>query len=482
MPRKIIGTITLVWALIVPVSAALEVNYHGNISFGAWWGKEWDFTDTITEVVNNGTTKDTIMGEDPYPTTYLDVFPLGLLGLEIKKENLNFYFDMGIGRSIYDFRYSTSNTGGIFFGKKNTYSVRFRKFYAEWNINDAFSLLLGQNSTPCNFSASNQALFGGNGMGNCGVLETGSLPMIQFMAEKSVSDAIKLNGKVAAVMVDTVLMLLPTDYRIKDTTIIDASSGQEVVKSKVIANSPKILKNNLKANLQFPKVEGRFDFSFQRKSFRYNLFTTGGFQQYDILYKPTINIEDPDESIAIKQPIQSYVWGINSDVSIGPVMVAYSCAGGQNLGMYGANIGNPFKWRGDVNGDLVNIFYPWGRRAGYYASQDTGTFNVGDLVDPAIAKSAKIINNSHALEMAWVGKVQPWDFLAIEGGYGLVKASHDDPSRTEWWNDNYCYYGQIEYTIAHALTITPEIGYYYYGHRNQQGKFLYWGLNTHVQF
>ena len=164
------------------------------------------------------------------------------------------------------------------------------------------------------------------------------------------------------------------------------------------------------------------------------------------------------------------------------VTIAYSCAGGQNLGLYGVNIGNPFKWRGDPDADLINIFYPYARLAGYGPSEEDPIFEKGSLIDPALAKSAKTLNNSYALEMAWIIKIKPWNFLSAEGGFGMVKASHDDPGRNSWWHDTYAWYGQVDVTVSNLLTLTPEFGYYFYGPGYKQGKFNYWGLNSQVRF
>jgi hypothetical protein len=470
------------FALLVAVTGNTEpkVDFYGNISFGTWWSKEWDFTDSIVNVIGT----DTIMGEDPTPTANLDVMPFGFLGLNLAKEKLKFCFEMGIGRTTYDFQKSRSYTSGDFLVRKNGFFVRFKKFFADWNINDHFTLQIGQNVTPANFSTSNQALFGGNdinGMNNCGVLEDGARPMMQFEAKRNFGKGIQLSGKAAVIMVDTMLMTLPTDFRIKDTSVVDTSTGQTVIKSKIIANKVMQENKNLKANVQIPKLEGSIDFSLTYRLIDYTLHLAGGFQQYDIVYKhpPYYN----EENIYPKATLQSYVWGVDNKLSIGRASIAYTCAGGKNLGIYGITIGNPFKWRGFVDAPLVNIFYPWGRAAGTGSSELNGVvWALNDLVDPDLAKSARTLDNSYAMEMAWIGRVKPWEFVAAEGGYGIVKASHDDESRNQWWHDTRAWYGQLEFTIANVLVITPEVGYIYYGPARNQGQLSYGGMNARIKF
>ena len=477
MLKKIICLFALTLLMAIPGNSELNADFYGNISFGTWWSKESDFTDSIISV--DGT--DTIMGEDPSPAANMDVMPFGILGIKLAKEKITCGFELGIGRIIYDFNFFQSMTSGNFLVKKKDFFVRFNKFFADWNINDHFALQIGQNVTPANFSTSNQALFGGNGMNNCGVLEDGARPMMQFMAKQTIGGAVQLSGKVAAIMVDTMLMTLPTDYRIKDTTVLDSISGQQVAKSIIIANQVKEENKNLKANVQIPKLEGSFDFSLTYHLIEYTLHAAGGFQQYDIIYKPPINYLG--ENIYPKTTLQSYVWGVDNSVSVGMASIAYTCAGGKNLGIYGINIGNPFKWRGAVESDLVNIFYPWARRAGTGASEETGVvWSAGDIVDHDLAKSARTLDNSYALEMAWIGRLKPWEFVAAEGGYGLVKASHDDETRKIWWHDTHAWYGQVELTIANVLVITPEVGYFMYGPRYAQGDLIYGGMNARIKF
>jgi hypothetical protein len=421
------------------------------------------------------------MGEDPSPTANLDVMPFGFLGLNLAKEKIAFCFEMGIGRTTYDFQRSGSNTGGEYVVKKNGYFVRFKKFFADWNINDHFALRIGQDVTPANFSTSNQALWGGNGMNNTGVLEDGARPMMQFMAKRSFGEGLQFGGKVAAIMVDTILMTLPTDFRIKDTTIVDTSTGQQIIKSKVIVNQVMKEEKNLKANVQIPKLEGSIDCSLKYHVIDYTLHLAGGFQQYDIIFKHPIYYNE--ENIFPKATLQSYVWGVDNKLSFGMASVAFTCAGGKNLGIYGITIGNPFKWRGFANADIVNIFYPWGRAAGTGTSEQDGVvWAYGDLVDPELAKSARTLNNSYAMEMAWIGRIKPWEFMAAEGGYGLVKASHDDESRNQWWHDTRAWYGQLEFTIANVFVITPEVGYIYYGPARNQGQLSYGGMNARIKF
>jgi hypothetical protein len=477
MLKKIICLFAFALLMAISVNSEPKVDFYGNISFGTWWSKEWDFTDSLLKV--NGI--DSIFGEDPSPTANLDVMPFGALGINLAKEKIKVCFELGIGRTAYDFSFLKSMTSGNFLVKKNGYFVRFSKFFADWSINDNFALQIGQNVTPANFSTSNQALFGGNGMNNCGVLEDGARPMMQFMAKRTIGGAMQLSGKVAAIMVDTMLMTLPTDYRTKDTSVFDSSTGQQVAKSVIIENQVKDETKNLKANVQIPKLESSIDFSLTYRLIEYTMHLAGGFQQYDIIYKPPINYLG--ENIYPKATLQSYVWGVDNKISVGMVSLAYSCAGGKNLGIYGITIGNPFKWRGAVNSDLVNIFYPWARRAGTGASEETGVvWSAGDIVDPDLAKSARTLDNSYALEMAWIGRVKPWEFMAAEGGYGLVKASHDNETRNQWWHDTYAWYGQLEFTIAKVLVITPEVGHFMYGPRYTQGMLTYGGMNARIKF
>jgi len=473
MLRKTIKSLVFLSVLTLPVHAAPTIEYYGSMAFGTWWGKEWDFTDSLIQKNDF----DTIMGEDPSPVTNLDIMPFGTLGLDIAKENLKFLFELGIGKTAYDFKYGQSATSGNFLVKKNGYFARFNKFYADWSINDHLSLQIGQNTTPAGFSTSSQAYFGGNGLNNCGVLDNGNRPMLQFQAKNDFGNTIKINAKAAVIMVDTMLMTNPTDFRTKDTMVTDSISGQMFMKAKVIENIITNEPKNLKADMQIPKIESSLEVDFYYKLINYRLQLTGGFQQYSIVFKKPIDYVNGN--VYPKAALQSYVWGVDNKLSLGAVSIGYSCSGGKNLGIYGTNIGNPFKWRGNTDAAIVNIFYPWAAEPG---TSRTNPYPINTLLDPEVAKSAKTVYNSYALEMAGIGRIQPWHFMAIEGGYGLVKVNHDDELRNEYWHDTHAWYGQIEITIAKTFTITPEVGNFNYGPRYTQGKLFYWGMNSKVKF
>ena len=121
------GVFLLASGIMISDFAAIEVNYHGNIKFGAWWIKEWDFTDTIISrtrtQIDTVIEMDTIRGEDPHPLTNLEILPFGSLGINIKKERLDFCFDLGIGKNIYDFEYFYGQTGGYLIVKKKSFFV-----------------------------------------------------------------------------------------------------------------------------------------------------------------------------------------------------------------------------------------------------------------------------------------------------------------------------------------------------------------------
>ena len=169
--------------LIVAIpSMAAEFDFYGKIAGGIWWNKsERLYDDSVgieIDTINNDTT--TIMGGDSIPLYFCELMPYGRFGVRFKGDRIGGCFEIGLRKGMYEGHISGATAPKLLV--REHLAVYARKYYAEWYINDLFTLLIGQDYSPACLFTSNQVLYGYNGFGNSGVLYTGSK-----MAGKSMS-------------------------------------------------------------------------------------------------------------------------------------------------------------------------------------------------------------------------------------------------------------------------------------------------------
>lgn len=212
---------------------------------------------------------------------------------------------------------------------------------------------------------------------------------------------------------------------------------------------------------KFPKFEGSADCNANVLGpFRLNAKVAGGWETYECVSPVYISAYHPDSSGA---PITAWVYGAHGSIQItSPLFLSLSVdfSMGQNLGSYGLYVGNPFVNRLSSNvADLADIFYP--KFSGSKAlNSTTDMWNI-------------------------IAAARPLSWLALEGGYGLTHADHEqykDTAVVRRWHDMSVLYGQAAIKVMNAITFTPEFGQYLYGPKKGYGRMTYFGLATRLDF
>ena len=328
---------------------------------------------------------------------------------------------------------------------KRRYFIKMQKWYAEWNISDNFTFLLGQDITPAFFSPSNQTFMGGRGLHSTGCLASGfngAYPMFQL----SIHDADQVfKGKVAVVRVDTTVI----EYLNK--------SGHNV---------------SYLCETGLPKIEGSFGVTIDKEVFGFNGKLSGGIQRYN-----SVAFQDKIKADDCKVPITSYIFGADIGIKLGPAKLAFDVFTGQNIGAYGVRVGDEWGWWRIM--DETDDSRPFYYMKPFYPIHDYDTLGYDSLGD---AIRDTVLYNSSATELAVVLNIKPWDFLAFEGGGGMVIGEHENENMDKIWDPTYAWYAQMEATLFENLKITPEVGRYLYGPLFGFGRYIYWGLNTSVVF
>lgn len=458
----------LLFLIACVISADIDTDFKGKVVLGTWFAKEYNFTNDWYIDENEDTITNT---KDPYPTSYTDIVQSGALEFDFKTSSLHFVFQLGAGKNVYDFRYAYNATSGSFFVMKSKTFAKINRFFGEWLISDIFSVLLGFETTPTNFRTSHQALYDENYFLNSGVLCTGSKPMLQIMAKKSIGSAINIEGKIAVISPDTMVQEA-VSFNTKDTTINGVKQAK-VTLSKVLS-----LGNTTKATVKMPKFECRIGLAAEHTLLSFAFDIVGGYQKYEIIKRPKAHDLIGGSNVSGALEIESFVVGGNTNFKIGPVSIGFTYSGGKNLASYGVDIGNSFRWRGLAGSNLIDIFFPYAKSP----TLDTVALNVGDVIPLNKVEDVKTIDNSYAQEMALIINIEPIEAISFEVGIGIVKARHDDEAYNEDWIDTKAFYGQISWKILDMLTLTPEVGYYFYGSKINQGSFTYWGFNTSLEF
>lgn len=427
--RKLLMTILALAAIVLPLKAA-DFDIYGKMYPSVWLTKTERFYD---DTVSLDPDSNAIFGSDSVPLYYVTLWPYGTLGFKFKSDKIGACFEIGIRQAAYE-GFVTSEANTPLLQVREHMIVYAKNFYAEWYINDWMTLLIGKSAAPACFGSSNQRFYGGNSFSNTGNLWTGSNAMFQlaFGSNLSADDletGFLWEAKVAAIKVDSVAIW----FRNKENTFSQA---------------------------KFPKFEGSLGLHLEKDFFSASLEFAGGYQQFILSTQDQYVPKDSSE-----EPVDCYVLAIESKVKFGPVTLAYDWAWGQNLGAYGAAIGNPFVWRGTGKSDVVNIFYPYHDR----------------IIDPVNGDYWKIANGK-GVEMCGILNVKPLDWLSFEGGYGYIHAKHDFWKYDFFWHDTHVYYGLVQFKVADLLNITPEVGQYFYGNEPGYGRFTYWGIELAIGF
>jgi len=495
--KKTIYTTIMFFAIIIQGNAINNVDLYGNVTVGTWWSNEYNFNNDTLRIITNKKSLDTtkidttsiIRGKDPEPINKLGISPYGLIGIKFKTEKFNVCFEFEATKDVNDLAYFNHITFGKNLFSRTSLFARINKGYAEWNINNIFSILIGKTDVPTNLSMYNRALYGGNGLGNSGILKTFSKPVIQLTAKTSNSSWFTFSGKIAASMVDTMYLNL-AKLTWKDTIIVD-DSGKSFLR-QVVTNAGWIDTMNVRSELfpnipstfkiknSIPKLEGKFDVNLEKNNIGLNVSVTGGYQEYTLLFKPD-NEYYYDTAKSVSKRIQAYVAGVATGIKIGPILISGSCSGGMNFGIYGVDIINPLKWQDDTaNSRTIDVYYPKSKLPGNEKKKIVKESIIN--IDTVTPSDLETFLNSHTLQTAFSLKVKPVSFLSAEGGFSLIMAKHGENEKEIRYDNTYTWYGQMNITILNYMILTPEIGCYNYGPHYKQGKFFYWGFNTTFNF
>jgi len=298
-----------------------DVDIYGNINLGVWYQKpERFYNDTI--VIND---TDFEIGSDSMDITLSNWIPYGTFGVKYKGGRFGGCIEMGTHLNMYDYNFNGSFSHPITL-KKNADFISLDKWYLEWYINDFFTLLAGKSFTPTNFFPSNQLFFGGYGFNNVGCLYTGAYPMFQLTVT-SPKEIFKV--KIAVIKGDT------TAITIRGTE----KKGDDH-----------------KCSVKIPKFEGGLKYSLAKGLFyTYGNFA-GGFQKYEVvLFQDSGMVSIPNKKDRYID-IPSFAIGGDIGISVGPVTLAFNAFYGENIGIYGAFIGDKYRyWRFT---DYMLYFYP----------------------------------------------------------------------------------------------------------------------------
>ena len=413
MKKVFVGSYLIIFTTLI---YSAEVDIYGKIQMDAWWIRMERFYEGTVDTSING---DTVFSDDSIPVVTGSLFPEGTLGFKFSTDRFIGCIEMGIYSCVY---------GGELVG--NVFEREFlierkplpflKKWYAEWLINDYLGLLFGQDFSPGCFFTSNQAFFGGNSFLNSGCLYTGRHPMLQLSLHDPNR---KIEFKIAASPSDTFSL-----------------AGNETLETSKYVGERKL-----------PKFEGSFGIELEKNIFSLSFKCAGGYQKYGFV---AIHPLPPDKKA--RRTVEAFVIGATNKVKIGPVSPSVSCFYGQNLGIYGVYVGDPFRWW--QISDYIRIFYP--------------------VYDPDINK----ILNGRAFEINGILNIQPWEFLYWEGALGYVTGEHDDKRSDVFWFPQYSWYNQISITLLENLKLTGEIGQYIFGPYFGGGRYLYWGMSTRIDF
>lgn len=433
MKRVLILLFILTNALLLRNTCA-EIDVYGKFNLGIWqFSPDRFYNDTLKKIIdtiNNDTI--IIMGaKDSMNIIISNWIPFGTFGVKYKGDRFGGCIEMGTHLDMYD-----SDIWGVGHPphaiKKMSDYITMKKWYAEWYINDYFTLLFGKSLAPTNFFPSNQIFWAGYGFNNAGCLSTGSYPMFQLTFKSPKDYMFTCEIKCAAIKVDTAVIEI---HNLGDPHY------------------------NYKCEVKMPKFEGGFKYNFEKGIFSTYGNFAGGFQKYTVvLFSSAQNSNLSKKDCYLDIP--SGVIGADLGIKIGFISLAVDALYGTNIGIYGAFIGDEFGWWRTDN--YMSVFFPY----------------------PAInpANNNWELFYGTAFDIATILNIKPWEFLSFEGGVGIVTGDQRFGELKIRFHNTFAWYFQTELTLFKMLKITPEIGQYDYGPLKEFGRYFYWGLNTGIEF
>jgi len=438
MKRLVICMVLLTNAVNV-LGADTDLDVYGKINLGIWYFSPQRYYDdtslvTIDTIIGNDTIKSVEYGQvDSMDLVISNWIPFGAFGVKYNGDKFGVCVQMGTRLAMDDYHFN-----GSFSFPKTQKDIRdyitLSKWYIEWYINDNLTLLAGKNLAPTNFFPSNQLFFGGYGFNNTGCLSTGAYPMFQLTIASSNEN---VKGKLAVIKVDT-------------TAIAVRNSSNKG--------------DDHQCSVKIPKLEGGFSYSFEKGIFSTYGNFAGGFQTYEVVLfqdsgtNMVTSVPDKDDRYL---DITSYVIGGDIGFSLGPVSISVDALYGQNLGIYGAFVGDQFGyWR---TRDYMTVFFP-------YHSENPHDSTGWVLLDGT------------AFEIATVLKIKPKEFISFEGGVGMVFGDHEFHEYSVRFENSFAWYFQTELTVFETLKFTPEVGEYNFGPLKYWGRYFYWGMNMGIDF
>jgi hypothetical protein len=374
MKKVLLGIAILMMTL---PSIAGEWNWYGSARMGAWywnrirWYNEHNMVwhDSVyidTNGIWQGADVDEGYIEDSIPRKRFvyDLQDNSRLGVKAKTERLGFGFEMGFTYTIKDIDIDFDQQR---YDQRRRTVMRLRKLYGEWYINEYLTLLFGQTYTPANFFNSEQAFLDA-GLYYGGELYTGAHPMIQFSGDFEFGEMFNLGAKVSWVKVDTSLFVLG--------------------KGPGKANERLKMEGSAKVGLNLGELLGL------------TMEGAGGYSGYEIQ-----RFDDEGEPEG-PYDVHSFIYAGNFTAKVWKFFLGFTCTFAQNPNTYGMYLGNPWAWRLTKS---MDIFYPrWGLKQIDSLTTDT------------------LIYNSKIKMLSAVMKINPFEWLTVEGGIGRVKLDHED--------------------------------------------------------
>ncbi len=410
---------------------AVDVDFYGELGVGSWvTNRNYVKDDTLVNM------NDTLI-EDTIPQVFNTVMPVGKFGLKIKAERFSACVEFMVLKAIHD--YADFHATGNMLPKNEKDYLHLRQWYGELYLGDYFAILAGKTYTPANLLRfSNQVMFDQNSFLNTGGLYTRRKPMLQFSVGNARTDApLKFEIKAAGIKIDTAAI-------------------------SIMGESYPMINSSL------PKFELGAGITYDNDLLSLLFKTGGGYVQYEFISR--------DASARVRNKVQAMVAGFELAAKVGPVRLSFCSHIDQNAASYGIYWYPQFVSMPALKTQLsepLTIFFPYGKKM-----DSTGAW-VGD------------IENSHSAAGGVVLRVElpgVMEWLALEAGYGIVRAWHeydnaggDAPFNENWHNIN-AFYANIEFDILECFKVTPEFGLYDYGPKWWYGRLIYGGLDARFYF
>jgi hypothetical protein len=396
---------------------------------GSYWHKDkWYREVSVLDSAGNIASKKTIVDTVPIKRLFMDLQYNSFFGATGKSDQLGFRFEVGWMPGVQDIDVQIIG-GNASISQKRRDAVRLRRLYGEWNINDQFKLLVGQDWAITNLGNSNQIFFMDQGLGYSGALSTGRRPMVKLSYAQETDAVMTWKGELAVVK--------------PDTSIIS-------------------LKQPPEAEEKLPKIEIGGEFGFQKEDlFGVKLKGVAGMQQYDlVVYADKTGAVDAD-----RQSVKSQVIGGNMELDFLKTTTSFNYAWGKNIATYGVWIGDP---DGSKLDEHIAIFFP------VLGTSDT-TQTVQHLTN-SFTRMGSLVFNYHPLK-----------WFSAEAGGGMVLGRHEDLSRQLTMKSTLnamkrvAYYANMQFGLADGkFLIVPEYSYSDFGGSYQAGRWYAYGLKLQM--